>query len=206
MSYGTRIYITSSYEKYIPVPKHLRFAPPNGKLYTEEITLWTPRTAKHCCSEVEHHLPPLFYCCWAVGKQALLDMALKEFPDYVRRTKHVGGKVLSSTVFTMDEGIVERFNVPSDLRDRICVTGVLLPDNTVDLALCIGDNVDGIVRPHGIIDEMAKTLFNGEMPQWHLSPLCWQWHRKSRFLTPEETEVWMKEQDAKTNLSPVAQS
>ncbi|KAJ8514721.1 hypothetical protein ONZ45_g7775 [Pleurotus djamor] len=117
-------------------------------------------------SEVEHHLPPLFYCCWAVGRQALLDIAITKFPDCVLLTKRVGGKVNPSTVFAMPTDIVERFNVPPDLHDRISVTGVLLPDNTVDLALCIGDNVDGIVRPHGIIDEMAKTLFNGEMPQW----------------------------------------
>ncbi|KAJ8514740.1 hypothetical protein ONZ45_g7767 [Pleurotus djamor] len=149
-------------------------------------------------SQVEHHLPPLFYCCWAVGRQALLDIAIKEFPNHILRTKRVGGEVNPSTVFAMPRGVVKRFNVPRELHDLVCVTGVILPDNAVDLALCIGDNVDGIVRPHEIIDEMAKTLFNGEMPQWYLSPLCWQWHRKSGWLTPEETEEWMKAQNANT--------
>ncbi|KAJ8514722.1 hypothetical protein ONZ45_g7774 [Pleurotus djamor] len=212
MPHGTTLYITSSYEEYIPIPKHLRFSPPDGKSYKDEdretlckmtpIPIWNIHRYLLGSSQVEHHLPPLFYCCWAIGRQALIEMTLKEFPDNVRRTKRVGGRVISSTAFSMAKGVVKRFDVPADLRDRIRVTGILLPNNTVDLALCIGDNVDGIVRPHEIINEIANTLFNGEMPQWHLSPLCWQWHRKSCWLSPEESEEWMRVHEANANLRP----
>ncbi|KAF9499965.1 hypothetical protein BDN71DRAFT_1440990 [Pleurotus eryngii] len=79
------------------------------------------------------------------------------------------------------------------------VSEVLRPDGVIHLALCVGDNRIGILRPQpGAIEEIAERFFNDEPPQWHLDPWYWQWKQKlPRVLSPSEAREWAIKMNAR---------
>lgn len=184
------------------VPKAFSFSPPNGVKYEEgdekrlcsqtPIPLWDipPYLLG---SQDPHFLPPKFHLGWAVGEDKLLELAQREFPDYVMYSDwDKKGKVLWQSIFAMVDGIIHELDVPEELHDCVTISEVFRPDGSVHLALCVGDNRIGILRPQpGAIEQLAKRLFNDEPPQWYLDPRRWQWKQRAPCaLSPSKAKHW----------------
>ncbi|KAJ8489959.1 hypothetical protein ONZ45_g13381 [Pleurotus djamor] len=208
---ATKYLIPTSPLSFIPIPKRLKLAPPNGEEYqasdrkllckSTPFPIWGIPRYFLGGDQVKHFFPPLFFLCWAVGKPKLLEICVKHYPEYVSRTHGSTGDIVADSVYSMEEGIFEEFGPSEEFRESLVIREVLLPDNSITLGLCIGDNRKGIIRPHDIIDRMAAKLFDGEMPAWHLSPANWQWRRKARVLTAEEFAVVRKKVNEKKALA-----
>ncbi|KAF7426690.1 hypothetical protein PC9H_009059 [Pleurotus ostreatus] len=191
------------------VPKSFPFSPPNGTTYQQgdekQLCKKTPISIRdiHPCllgSRDPHFLPPTFHLGWAVGEDKLLELLIKEFPAYIQYSEPDGkGVPLWESIFCIVDGIIQDFNIPEELHECLEVADVLRPDGTIHLALCVGDNRIGILRPQpGAIDKIAERFFNGEPPQWHLDPIHWRWKQKlPRVLSPSEAREWAARMNAR---------
>ncbi|KAF4596859.1 hypothetical protein AB1N83_010787 [Pleurotus pulmonarius] len=191
------------------VPKSFPFSPPNGPTYEAgdekqlcketPIPLWDI----HPCllgSRDPHFLPPMFHLGWAVGEEKLFELVKAEFPGWLLYSEEYNqGEVLSDSIFCLIDAIIQDFDIPKELHECLQVSEVLRPDGVIHLALCVGNNRIGILRPQpGAIDKIAKRLFNGEPPQWHLDPWYWQWKQKlPRVLSPSEAREWATKMNAR---------
>ncbi|KAF4587056.1 hypothetical protein EYR40_011077 [Pleurotus pulmonarius] len=191
------------------VPEYLPFTPPNGVRYEKgdekqlctktPIPLWEIDYRLLGGSQVPRLLPPMFHLGWPVGRDKLLELVQREFPELVLYTEaDQKGEVLWDSIVYIPDGIIRDFNIPEELHECVQVSEVLHPDGTRQAALCVGDSRIGILRPNpGVIGQIAQRFFDGKDPQWYLDPWQWQWTRKVRILSPEEARKWAADMNAR---------
>ncbi|KAG9217748.1 hypothetical protein CCMSSC00406_0003563 [Pleurotus cornucopiae] len=206
------------------VPEYLPFAPPNGVRYEKgdekqlctktPIPLWEIDYRLLGGSQVPRLLPPMFHLGWPVGRDQLLELVQREFPELVLYTEaDQKGEVLWDSIVYIPDGIIRDLNIPEELHECVQVSEVLHPDGTRQAALCVGDSRIGILRPNpSAIEQIAQRFFDGKDPQWYLDPWQWQWTRKGacsiiygcnfelstvRILSPEEARKWAADMNAR---------
>ena len=114
----------------------------------------------------------MFHLGWAVGEDKLFELVKREFPKIILYSEEDRkGEPIWESIFCLPDGIIADFSIPEELHECVQVSEVLRPDGVIHLALCVGDNRIGILRPQpGAIEKIAERFFNDEPPQWHLDP------------------------------------